>query len=87
MASRDSDDDDDKDDDDDDNDDDDDDDKDDGDDNHVDHDDQGGRVGSVELGWRDLRPGTVGKWEDTGSRCLKMSLSLSAVTFILSCHI
>ena len=24
--------------------------------------------GSVELGWRDLRPGTVGKWEDTGSR-------------------
>merc|ERR550517_1469315 len=31
---------------------------------------QGGRVGSgsVELGWRDLRPGTVGKWEDTGSR-------------------
>lgn len=30
---------------------------------------EAGRHGaSVELGWRDLRPGMVGKWEDTGSR-------------------
>ena len=71
-------------------------------DNGHDNYDQGGRVGSgsVELGWRDLRPGTVGKWEDTGSRWVcnvichlphfhshfQLSLSLSVVAFTFSFH-
>ena len=64
---------------------------DDDDDDRDDDDDdgQGGRVGSgsVELGWRDLRPGTVGKWEDTGSRCVIVTFSMSSDTFSsLNCH-
>ena len=54
------------------------------DDDDRDNDDDDGQVGrvgsgSVELGWRDLRPGTVGKWEDTGSRCVIVVFLFSIV--------
>ena len=65
-----------------------DDDNDDDDRDNDDDDDQGGRVGSgsVELGWRDLRPGTVGKWEDTGSRYVFIVLFYFQFSIVM-CHI